>query len=208
MMEYANKKMDKTADQHGKESGKKRIVLGISGASGVRLGYHIAKALVECGIELHLILTDAARLTWTYEMETDISILTGLADYVHEPDNIAASISSGSYWTDGMIVAPCSMKSLAGIVTGYTDNLLLRAADVCLKEGRKVVLCPREMPFGKIHLRNLLAAADAGCTIIPPMLSFYSHQQTMEDQLNHITGKVLMQFGIEYKAFHSWEGEK
>lgn len=207
-MEYANKNIDKITNHYRKESGKKRIVLGISGASGVKLGYHIAKALKECEIELHMILTDAARLTWTYEMEEDISVLTSLADYLHEPDNMAASIASGSYWTDGMIVAPCSMKSLAGIATGYTDNLLLRVADVCLKEGRRVILCPREMPLGKIHMRNLSIAADAGCTIIPPMLSFYSHQQTMEDQLDHITGKVLMQFGVEYKAFHGWAGEK
>lgn len=195
-------------NQYRKENKKKRIVLGISGASGVRLGYHIAKALKECDVELHMVLTNAARLTWTYEMEEDISILTSLADYLYEPDNMAASISSGSYWIDGMVVAPCSMKSLAGIVTGYTDNLLLRAVDVCLKENRKVVLCPREMPLGKIHLHNLSTAADVGCTIIPPMLSFYSHQQTVEDQLNHITGKVLMQFGIEYKAFRGWKGAK
>lgn len=186
----------------------KKIILGISGASGVRLGYYIAKGLKEFDVELHMILTNAARLVWTYEMEEDISILTSLADYLHETDDMAASVSSGSYWTDGMIVAPCSMKSLAGIVTGYTDNLLLRAADVCLKEGRKVVLCPREMPLGKVHMRNLSEASDVGCTIIPPMLSFYSHQQTMEDQLDHITGKVLMQFGIEYKAFHGWADEK
>lgn len=195
-------------NQYRKENKKKRIVLGISGASGVRLGYHIAKALKECDVELHMVLTNAARLTWTYEMEEDISILSSLADYLYEPDNMAASISSGSYWIDGMVVAPCSMKSLAGIVTGYTDNLLLRAVDVCLKENRKVVLCPREMPLGKIHLRNLSTAADVGCTIIPPMLSFYSQQQTVEDQLNHITGKVLMQFGIEYKAFRGWKGVK
>lgn len=207
-MESVNKNIDKVTNQYSRELEKKRIILGISGASGVRLGYHIAKALKECDVELHMVLTNAARLTWTYEMEEDISILTSLADCLHKPDHMAASIASGSYWTDGMIVVPCSMKSLAGIVTGYTDNLLLRAADVCLKEGRKVVLCPREMPLGKIHLRNLSMAADVGCTIIPPMLSFYSHQQTMEDQLDHITGKVLMQFGMEYKAFHGWVGEK
>ena len=107
-----------------------------------------------------------------------------------------------------MIVAPCSMKTLAGIVTGYTDNLLLRAADVCLKEGRKVVLCPREMPLGKIHLRNMSEAAELGCIIIPPMLSFYSGQESAQDMLDHIVGKILMQYDINYKQFHPWKGKK
>lgn len=119
---------------------------------------------------------------------------------------MAAKISSGSYLTDGMIVAPCSMKTLAGIAHGYADNLLVRAADVCLKENRRVVLIPREMPLGLIHLRNLTAAAEAGCAIVPPMLTFYNRPGTVARQVDHVVGKALMQFGIVPACFHPWEG--
>ena len=185
---------------------KKRLILGISGASGVILGYYLARAIKEQGCELHLVISDAARLTWNLETDRPIEDLTSLADVLYDSHDMAAKISSGSYRTAGMIVVPCSMKTLAGIVTGYTDNLLLRAADVCLKEGRKVVLCPREMPLGKIHLRNMNTAADLGCVIIPPMLSFYSGQMTVEDQIHHIVGKILMQFDLDYEPFRPWDG--
>lgn len=186
----------------------KRIILGISGASGVILGYHAARAIKTQGIELHMVVSDAAKLTWELEANRPLACLTALADMLYSPQDMAARIASGSFRTMGMIVAPCSMKTLAGIVTGYADNLLLRAADVCLKEGRKVVLCPREMPLGKLHLRNLSAAADLGCAIVPPMLSFYSGQSTLEDQLDHIVGKVMMQFDLEYEQFRPWAGQK
>ena len=186
----------------------RRLILGVSGASGVILSYYLAKALRVQDIELHMIVSDAARLTWELETSRPLSDLMELADELHEPQDMAAQIASGSFRTMGMIVAPCSMKTLAGIVTGYADNLLLRAVDVCLKEGRKVVLCPREMPLGKLHLRNLSAAADLGCAIVPPMLSFYSGQNTAEDQINHIVGKILMQFDLEYENFRPWTGQK
>ena len=115
---------------------------------------------------------------------------------------MAAKISSGSYLTDGMIVAPCSMKTLAGIAHGYADNLLVRAADVCLKENRRVVLIPREMPLSLIHLRNLTAAAEAGCAIVPPMPTFYNRPGTVARQVDHVVGKALMQFGIVPACFH------
>lgn len=185
---------------------KQRLILGVSGASGVVLAHALAKAIREQGIELHLVISDAARLTWALETERPMTELTDLADVLYDSHDMAAKISSGSYRTMGMIVAPCSMKTLAGIVTGYTDNLLLRAADVCLKENRKVVLCPREMPLGKLHLRNLNTAADLGCVIVPPMLSFYSGQMTVEDQIDHIVGKILMQFDLEYEPFRAWNG--
>lgn len=184
----------------------KRLILGISGASGVILGYHMAKAIRAQGIELHLVVSDAAKLTWEAEMKLPFSELLQLADIVYDYRDMGAKISSGSFRTMGMVVVPCSMKTLAGIVTGYTDNLLLRAADVCMKEGRKVVLCPREMPLGKLHLRNLNMAADLGCTIVPPMLSFYGGQSTVEEQIEHIIGKILMQFDLEYDRFRVWEG--
>lgn len=186
-----------------------KIILGISGASGVILGYWLAKALNMAGVEIHMVVTESARVTWEYECrDLPISKMTGLAHADYAPEDMAALIASGSFRTDGMIVAPCSMKTLAGIVTGYTDNLLLRAVDVCLKEGRKVVLCPREMPLGKIHLRNMTEASDLGCIIIPPMLSFYSGQESAQDMLDHIVGKILMQYHISYKQFHPWEGRK
>jgi len=186
----------------------RRLILGVSGASGVILSYHLAKALRTQDVELHMVVSDAARLTWELETDRPLTDLTALADVLYAPQDMAARIASGSFRTMGMIVAPCSMKTLAGIVTGYADNLLLRAADVCLKEGRRVVLCPREMPLGRLHLRNLSAAAELGCAIVPPMLSFYSGQNTVEDQIDHIVGKILMQFDLEYERFRSWSGRK
>ena len=184
-----------------------RIVVGVSGATGVEMSYSLLKALktVE-GCEIHLVVTDAARRNWELETPLSYEEFTGMADAVHDVHNMAASISSGSFVTDGMIVLPCSMKTLAGIVSGYTDNLVLRAADVCLKEGRKVVLAPREMPLGKVHLQNMLKAADLGCVLIPPMLTFYNHSMTVQEQVNHIIGKILMQFGILPDNFRPWEG--
>ena len=184
---------------------KKRIILGVSGASGSVLAYQTALALKAADAELHLVVTDAAVRTWELESGLPFSALTERADVCYDSRDMAAAISSGSFPTDGMLVVPCSMKTLAGIVSGYSDNLLLRAADVCLKESRKLVLCPREMPLGKVHLRNLKDAAELGCTIVPPMLSFYSGQTGLEDQLNHVVGKLLMQLGLPFEGFRPWK---
>lgn len=183
-----------------------RVILGVSGASGVIMAHRLMKTVrAESDCEIHLIMTDSAKRTW--ELETDIPLeeLLDLADAVYEAYDMAAAVSSGSFRTDGMIILPCSMKTLAGIVSGYTDNLLLRAADVCLKEGRKLVLCPREMPMNRIHLRNMLEASDAGCTVVPPVLTFYNKPLTIDDQIDHVVGKILMQFGIMPSAFKPWE---
>lgn len=171
------------------------------------MSYHLLKALQSIdNCETHLVVSDSAKRNW--ELETDIPFqrLTELSDHVYDVHNMAALISSGSYYTDGMIVMPCSMKTLAGIVSGYADNLLLRAVDVCLKENRKVVLCTREMPLSRLHLRNMKEAADLGCTIVPPMLTFYNGPQSINDQINHVIGKVLMQFGMSYGSFVPWDG--
>ena len=184
-----------------------RLIIGISGASGVIMGYYLLQALKQFPeLETHLIITEGA--IKNFECETDLKLeqVTALATYVHSNKNLAANISSGSFKTDGMIIMPCSMKTLAGIVSGYADNLLLRAADVCLKENRKVVLVPREMPLSRIHLRNLKDAADLGCGIVPPMLTFYNHSNSVEKQIQHIIGKVLMQLGLDYQGFVAWEG--
>lgn len=188
-------------------SEKQRIIVGVSGASGVVMGYHLLKALgAHEDVERHLIVTGSARCTWTFETDIPFEALTACAEQVHDEFNFAASIASGSYDTVGMAVVPCSMKSLAGIVTGYTDNLLLRAADVCLKENRRVVLVPREAPFGKVHLRNLAAAADLGCTVIPPVLTFYNGLNTVDEQIDHLVGKILRQFGLKHEGFRPWAG--
>lgn len=185
----------------------RRIVVGVSGATGVQLALPLVRALKEYeGIEVHLVVSDGARRTWELEFSTPIEEMLALADEVHDPHNMAASISSGSFVTDGMIVCPCSMKTLSSIATGYADNLVARAVDVCLKEQRRVVLVPREMPLGKVHLRNMLQAAEDGCVIIPPMLTFYNGPTTIDDQVYHVVGKVLRQFGLEPKRFSGWEG--
>lgn len=184
-----------------------RIIVGITGASGVVMGYHLVSALKQHeDCEVHLVVTEGAQKTWELECDVPMVELLAMADVVHSDSNLAACISSGSFKTDGMIVMPCSMKTLAGISAGYAANLLVRAVDVCLKEERKVVLVPREMPFGKVHLRNMLTAADMGCSIVPPLLTFYNGAETMEDQINHIVGKVLRLFGLEHEKFVEWKG--
>ena len=183
-----------------------RIVVGVSGATGVQMSYYLMKALKSIeDCEIHLVMSHGAKVNWELESDIPIEKLLEMADYIHDEHNMAADISSGSFVTDGMIVMPCSMKTLAGIAAGYSENLIVRAVDVCLKEGRKVVLVPREMPLGRIHLRNMKEAADMGCVMVPPMLTFYNGPKTIEDQVNHIVGKVLMQFGITYDKFVPWK---
>jgi 4-hydroxy-3-polyprenylbenzoate decarboxylase len=184
-----------------------RIIIGVTGASGVEMSWYLLEALKnEKSCEVHLVISDEAKINWKLETQRPLEDLLSLANFVYEAGDMAAVISSGSYGTDGMIVMPCSMKTLAGIVSGYADNLILRSADVCLKECRKVVLVPREMPFGKVHLRNMKDAADLGCVIVPPVLTFYNGPKTIEDQIRHIVGKVLMQFGIHDSRFVPWAG--
>ena len=184
-----------------------RIIVGITGASGVILGVDLLRALArhpDC--ETHLVMTDSARRTLAYETDIDPDQVIALADYSHPIGDMAASISSGSFRTEGMIVMPCSMKTLAGVVTGYTDNLLLRAVDVCLKERRRVVLVPRELPLSAVHLRNLTQAATDGCIIMPPMLTFYNRPETVQQMVNHLVGKVMAMFDLTFSEFVPWSG--
>jgi flavin prenyltransferase len=184
-----------------------KIIVGVSGASGVIMSCYLLKALKEQqDMETHLVVSESARKNWQLETNIPIEKLYEIADYNYDDHNMAAAISSGSFKTDGMILIPCSMKTLSGIATGYAANLIVRAADVCLKEGRKVVLVPREMPLGKIHLMNMKTVSDLGCVLIPPMLTFYNKPQSVDDQINHIIGKILMQFGLDHKKFVSWTG--
>lgn len=183
-----------------------RIIVGISGASGVILGVNLLNALSQCpDCETHLIITEGAKRTFPYESDVKFEDVVALADYHYNIDDLAAPISSGSFKTDGMVIIPCSMKTLSGVVTGYTDNLLLRAADVCLKERRRVILVPRELPLSSIHLKNMTEAAYHGCAILPPMMTFYNNPNTIQDMINHLVGKILMMFDLKFEQFVPWK---
>jgi len=185
----------------------KRLIVGISGATGVQIGYRLLEVLSQRDdIEVHLVVSEGAEVIFERETEVTMQEVGALADVVWSNRNLAAAISSGSFVTDGMIVAPCSMKSLSAIANAYDDDLLVRAADVCAKEGRKVVLVPREMPVNRAHLRNMLQACEDGYVIIPPVLTFYNGCETTADQVDHVVGKILMQFGLTYDRFKPWEG--
>ena len=181
-----------------------RIIIGISGASGAPLAVELLKALKPTKYETHLIITPGG---WrTIEEETTVSVeeVFALADVVHDINDIGAPPASGSWRNSGMIVIPCSMKTLAGIHSGYSDNLLLRAADVTLKERRKLVLVPRECPMSSIHLRNQYELSMMGAVILPPVLSYYNHPNTIQDLEQHLIGKILDQFGIDHSPFRRW----
>jgi polyprenyl P-hydroxybenzoate/phenylacrylic acid decarboxylase-like protein len=187
-------------------SGRRRLVVGISGASAPQLGITLLEALRELdSVETHLVLSSGAHRT--IELETDLSSaqVEALADVVYRPSDLAAAISSGSFITAGMVVIPCSMRSLGAIATGNTGDLLSRAADVTLKERRPLVLVPRETPLNLIHIRNLETVTLAGATVLPPMPAFYHRPKTIDDLLRHIAGKVLDQFGIEHALFNRWD---
>ncbi len=184
-----------------------RIIIGITGASGVLLGVNMLKALAHCpGCETHLVMTDGAKTTLEYETDLSVQDVVSMADYCYDINNLAAPISSGSFKTDGMVIVPCSMKTLSGVVAGYTDNLLIRAADVCVKEKRRVILVPRETPLSSIHLRNMLQAANDGYMLVPPMLTFYNRPDTIQDMINHLIGKIMAAFNLDFNAFVPWEG--
>ncbi|MEX2623576.1 MAG: UbiX family flavin prenyltransferase [Acidimicrobiia bacterium] len=183
-----------------------RLVVGISGSSAPHLGVAVLRALRDLGtVETHLVLSNAARLTIKLEMETDPAEVESLADVCHDSGNLAAGPSSGSFVTLGMVVVPCSMRTLAAIATGNSTDLLTRSADVTLKERRKLVLVPRETPLSLIHLRNMETATLAGAVILPPVPAFYHRPQTIDDLLNHTAGKILDQFAIEHTLFKRWE---
>lgn len=183
----------------------KRIIIGISGASGAILGTRILEELKNFDdIETHLVITKGGEITIKEETSYSLDDVKNLADVVYSVDDLSAPIASGSFDTLGMIVSPCSMKTLSAIASGYSENLLLRAADVTLKENRPLILLPRETPLSKIHIKNMLAAKDAGATILPPMLTFYNKPQTIDDMVNHIVGKTLLKFDIRLKLFRGY----
>ncbi len=187
---------------------KKRIIVGASGASGQPLLIEVLKLLQQAeDVESQLIMTDSAKKTLQQETDYSLAAVEALADVVLDAADIGAGPASGSYRTAGMIVVPCSMKTVAGICSGYTDNLLLRAADVTMKEQRPLVLAARESPLSVIHLRNLSTlAAVPGVRIIPPMLTFYHRPKTIEEMTYHIAAKLVEPFGIEAKSYRRWNG--
>lgn len=186
----------------------KRIVVGLSGATGAVYGIRLLEALRDAEVESHLVLTDPGARN--IELETDLTVeyVKGLATKVHDIGNIAATIASGSFFTDGMAVCPCSMKTLSGIVNSYNENLLNRAADVTLKERRRLVLVPRETPLHKGHLDLLTRAADLGAIILPPMVAFYHRPKTVGQIIDQTVGKVLDALEIEHNLFNRWEGDE
>lgn len=184
---------------------KKRIVVGISGASGMAIAGEVLKGFREDGNwETYLVVTEHGKRTIELEYLEGIDYLYSLADVVCDPKDIAHSISSGTFQTEGMIVVPCSMKTLAGIANGFSENLLLRAADVTIKQRKKLVLVPRETPLSVIHLKNMLELAQMGCIILPPVLTYYNMPQKISDMTIHIAGKVLDEFNISLKGFSRW----
>lgn len=174
-----------------------RLIVGMTGASGIVLAVELLLKLKAIdSVETHLIITEGAELTIRDETDFDVFDIRRLADYVYDVNQMDASIASGSFLVDGMIIVPCTMKTLAGIAAGYCENLLLRAADVCLKENRKLLIVPREMPFSRIHLRNMKELADCGAIIMPPVMTFYNTSKTLDAQVSHIVNKMLRLFNL------------
>lgn len=183
----------------------RRLVVAMSGASGAQLGIEILKAMqIVPEWETHLVISEGARKTIEMETSYQVKDVESLATKTYPVKDIGASIASGTFRTEGMVVVPCSMKTLAGITTGYSDNLLLRAADVTIKERRKLVLVARESPLSQIHLQNMVSLSQLGAIILPPMLTFYNHPVGLEDCTRHIVGKILSIFDIELSGFKRW----
>ncbi len=185
-----------------------RLVVAISGGSGVVYAIRLLEVLHTLKIDTHLVVSRWARECIRLECNASINYLASLANKVYDNDDLASPISSGSFKTDGMIIIPCSMKTLASIANGYDDNLITRAASVSMKEGRKLVLVPRETPLTAIHLENMLKLARLGVVILPAMPGFYHKPKSIDDLLNHIVGKILDQFNIEHEIFKRWQGRE
>ncbi|MDK9722429.1 MAG: UbiX family flavin prenyltransferase [Rhodospirillales bacterium] len=184
------------------------LVVAITGASGAVYGIEALKALKKTGVPAHLVLSRAALQTIKLETAVTAKTVRALAAKLYEEDDIAAAISSGSFKTRGMLVAPCSIKTLSGIATSYADNLIVRAADVTLKERRRLVLMVRETPLHKGHLELMTKATEAGAIILPPMPAFYHQPKTVMDIVHQSVGKALDMFDIPHALFKGWEGAK
>lgn len=184
----------------------KRIIVAITGATGVIYGIRLLYVLKELKVETHLIISETGKKNIAIETDYSVEKVEGLASRIYSADNLAASISSGSFKTDGMVVIPCTIRTLSGITHSYNENLIIKAADVMLKEKRKLVLVVRETPLHKGHLELMVKAADLGAIILPPVPAFYHLPKSIEDLIDHTVGKVLDLFGIEHTLFRRWEG--
>ncbi len=183
-----------------------RIVIGISGASGIIYGIRILEALKNSDYETHLVISNSAKLTLTHETSLKLEDLLPLANFTYSIDEIGGKIASGSFKTLGMIIAPCSMKTMSEIASGVTSNLLSRAADVMIKEKRKLVLMVRESPLHLGHLRNMVTLAEMGVIVAPPVPAFYALPKSIDDIVNHSVGKILNLFDIEHSLSGEWQG--
>lgn len=184
---------------------RQRLVIGISGSSGPHLGLRLLTVLRDIGaVETHLVISEGARVSIKHELEVDPDTIAAQADVVYDPTDLAAAVSSGSFQTIGMVVMPCSMRTLAAVATGNTTDLLTRAADVTLKERRRLVLVTRETPLNLVHIKNMETVTLAGATVLPPVPAFYHRPRTIDDLLDHSVGKVLDQFGIQHEVYRRW----
>jgi 4-hydroxy-3-polyprenylbenzoate decarboxylase len=183
-----------------------KIVVGISGASGAVYGIRLLEVLNQKGVESHLVLTPAAKETIRLETDRTVEQVEALATRVYPIDDICSAIASGSFKTAGMVVVPCSIKSMSAIAHSYSDNLLVRAADVTLKERRRLVLAVRETPLHQGHIQTMLQLSEMGAIILPPVPAFYHFPKTVDDIVNHTVGKVLDLFEIEHNLFFHWVG--
>lgn len=182
----------------------KRIVIGISGASGVIYGVRMLQHLQDYDLETHLVISESGKLNIEIETDYKIAAVVAMADYVYDEKQMDAALASGSFLTDGMVIVPCTIKTLSGIANSYSSNLMVRAADVALKEKRKLVLVVRETPLHKGHLRLMTMAADMGAHILPPVPSFYHQPKSIEDLLDQTIGKIFDYLEIEHQLFNRW----
>jgi|TARA_B110000908_G_scaffold116772_1_gene136861 4-hydroxy-3-polyprenylbenzoate decarboxylase len=185
-------------------TGDSRLIVGISGASGIIYGVRLLQMLKDLPIESHLVMSKSAEMTLGYELDIKLKQIHDLADHVYPVKNIGAAISSGSFRTMGMVIAPCSVRSMSEIATGVTTSLLTRAADVVLKERKKLVLMVRETPLHTGHLRTMTALSEMGAIIAPPLPAFYTKPKTIDDMVDHSVGRVLDLFDIETGAVKRW----
>ena len=186
---------------------RQRLIIGVTGSSAPHLAWTTLQALHHHpDIETHVVISRGADTTIRLEMGRDRADFEALADVAYDAEDLGAAISSGSFQTVGMVVVPCSMKTLAAIAAGTSTDLLTRAADVCLKERRRLVLVARETPLNLIHIRNMETVTLAGATVLPPVPAFYHHPKTIDDLLNQTAGKILDQFGISHELFRRWDG--
>ncbi|MDI3298028.1 MAG: UbiX family flavin prenyltransferase [Bacillota bacterium] len=183
-----------------------RLVVGITGASGAVYAVRFLEVARQLGVETHLVVTGWGRKTIEHELRRPTEEVLRLASRSYRPGDLGSELASGTFRTDGMVILPCSMKTLGALAAGYTADLVTRAADVCLKEGRTLVICPRETPLHAVHLENMLRLSRAGAVIMPPVPAFYDHPRTIADLVDHFVGRIFDRFGVAHGLYREWRG--